>query len=213
MFAAGGQSQADIGRSLGVSHQTVSDWHSLWKRGGTEALRAAGRAGRRPKLTARQLAEVEAALRKGPEGKRLWHRSVDTGPGGRGHRGGYRCQLSPGTCLAGSSRTARLDPPEAGTPGDRARRRGNRAMGDQAVAEGNKSARRRGALIVFQMRPGAYNDESLIEFLTEMHTLLEDRLLTLIWDGLASHPQPKDERVAFYSAFLAPGRTAPRLRP
>ena len=113
-------------------------------------------------------------------------------------------------------------------------------MGDQAVAEGKKSARRRGALIVFQdesgfsllasvrstwaprgktpvlrhhfswkrlsmagvlayepdgtdaqlvfqMRPGAYNDESLIEFLTEMHTLLEDRLLTLIWDGLASH--------------------------
>ena len=43
------------------------------------------------------------------------------------------------------------------------------------------------AWLVFQMRPGAYNDESLIEFLTEMHTLLEDRLVTLIWDGLPSH--------------------------
>ncbi|MGO9963410.1 MAG: IS630 family transposase [Acidimicrobiales bacterium] len=43
------------------------------------------------------------------------------------------------------------------------------------------------AQLVFQMRPGAYNDESLIEFLTEMHTLLEDRLVTLIWDGLPSH--------------------------
>jgi hypothetical protein len=32
---------------------------------GTEAQRAAGRAGRRPNLTARQLAEVEAALEKG----------------------------------------------------------------------------------------------------------------------------------------------------
>jgi putative transposase len=37
------------------------------------------------------------------------------------------------------------------------------------------------------MRPGAYNDESLIEFLAEMHTLLEDRRVTLIWDGLPSH--------------------------
>jgi hypothetical protein len=113
-------------------------------------------------------------------------------------------------------------------------------MGERAVAEGKKSARRRGAVIVFQdepgfsllpsvrstwaprgktpvlrhhfswkrlsmagalayepdatvaqlvfqMRPGAYNDESLIEFLTEMHALLEDRLVTLIWDGLPSH--------------------------
>ena len=76
MFATGAQSQADIGRKLGVSHQTVSDWHAVWKRGGTEALRAAGRAGRRPKLTASQLAEVEAALQKGPKangyGTDLW---------------------------------------------------------------------------------------------------------------------------------------------
>jgi DNA-binding transcriptional regulator YiaG len=33
MFAAGAISQADIGRNLGVSHQTVSDWHSVWRRG------------------------------------------------------------------------------------------------------------------------------------------------------------------------------------
>jgi transposase len=67
MFAEGGLKQADIGRELGVSHQTVSDWHAVWKEGGTEALRGAGRAGRRPKLTAGQLAEVEAALEKGPK--------------------------------------------------------------------------------------------------------------------------------------------------
>jgi transposase len=76
MFAAGAQSQADIGRKLGVSHQTVSDWHAVWRKGGAEALRGAGRAGRRPKLTARQLAEVEAALEKGPKangyGTDLW---------------------------------------------------------------------------------------------------------------------------------------------
>jgi hypothetical protein len=37
------------------------------------------------------------------------------------------------------------------------------------------------------MRPGAYNDESLIKLLTEMHVLLEDRKVTLIWDGLPLH--------------------------
>ena len=113
-------------------------------------------------------------------------------------------------------------------------------MGERVVAEGKRSARRRGALIVFQdesgfsllpsvrstwapraktpvlrhhfswkrlsmagalayepdgtdaqlvfqMRPGAYNDESLIELLTEMHVLLKDRKVTLIWDGLPLH--------------------------
>jgi transposase len=43
------------------------------------------------------------------------------------------------------------------------------------------------ACLVFQMRPGAYNDETLIEFLTEMHTLLDGRKVTVIWDGLPSH--------------------------
>jgi transposase len=42
------------------------------------------------------------------------------------------------------------------------------------------------AHLVFQLRPGAYNDETLIEFLTEMHQL-EQRRVLLIWDGLPSH--------------------------
>jgi transposase len=58
--------QAEIGRELGVSHQTVSDWHEVWVQGGKEALRGAGRAGRRPKLSAAQLVEVEQALMEGP---------------------------------------------------------------------------------------------------------------------------------------------------
>jgi len=43
------------------------------------------------------------------------------------------------------------------------------------------------ASLVFQLRPGAYNDETLIEFLTEMNVLLEGRKVNLIWDGLPSH--------------------------
>jgi len=65
LFAQGVR-QAEIARQVGVTHQTVSDWHAAWKQGGREALRSAGRAGRLPKLTAEQLAEVTAALSKGP---------------------------------------------------------------------------------------------------------------------------------------------------
>ena len=61
-----GVPQADVARQLGVSRQSVSRWHADWQRGGTGALKAAGRAGRMPRLTAAQLAQVERALRRGP---------------------------------------------------------------------------------------------------------------------------------------------------
>ena len=67
LFAKGRLSQADIGRELGVSHQTVSDWHEKWRAGGKAALKSAGRAGRPPKVTPKQLAEVERALERGPK--------------------------------------------------------------------------------------------------------------------------------------------------
>ena len=43
------------------------------------------------------------------------------------------------------------------------------------------------ASLVFGMQPGAYNDESLMEFLTELHRHLDGDKVTLIWDGLPSH--------------------------
>ncbi|MGI9147996.1 MAG: transposase [Chloroflexota bacterium] len=43
------------------------------------------------------------------------------------------------------------------------------------------------AHLVFQLCPGAYNDETLIEFLTELNQLEQQRPLLLIWDGLPSH--------------------------
>jgi transposase len=70
MRAAGlftkGVSQADIGRELGVSHQTVSDWHKLWLVGGKQALKRTGQPGRPRKVTDADLAKVERALEKGP---------------------------------------------------------------------------------------------------------------------------------------------------
>ncbi|HKA02868.1 MAG TPA: transposase [Acidimicrobiales bacterium] len=43
------------------------------------------------------------------------------------------------------------------------------------------------ARLVFQTRPGAYHDESLITFLDAVHDELGAAKVTLIWDGLPSH--------------------------
>ena len=64
---AKGVSQADIGRELEVSHQTVSDWHEKWAVGGKQALRRTGQPGRPPKVSGADLAKVERALEKGPK--------------------------------------------------------------------------------------------------------------------------------------------------
>ena len=61
-----GKSQADVVRELEVSRQSVSRWHADWVAGGTDALRAAGRAGRLPQLDQADLKGIERRLRKGP---------------------------------------------------------------------------------------------------------------------------------------------------
>ncbi len=61
-----GKSQADVVRALGVSRQSASRWYGDWKKGGVGALRSAGRAGRKPRLDADQLRQVDEALRLGP---------------------------------------------------------------------------------------------------------------------------------------------------
>ena len=47
------------------------------------------------------------------------------------------------------------------------------------------------ATLLFPMRPGSYNDESLIVFLTELHGHLGGSKATVIWDGLPSHRSAK----------------------
>jgi transposase len=63
---AKGKSQAEVARALGVSRQSISRWYDAWQTEGESGLAAAGRAGRKPKLTAAQLGQVEQELLRGP---------------------------------------------------------------------------------------------------------------------------------------------------
>jgi transposase len=65
MFARG-KRQVDVVAELGVSAQTASRWYRAWQQGGRAALAGSGRAGRARRLSDAQLADVEAALAKGP---------------------------------------------------------------------------------------------------------------------------------------------------
>jgi transposase len=62
-----GKRQVDVVAELGVSAQTASRWYRAWQTGGRQALAGPGRAGRTPKLTDEQLAEVTDALTQGPQ--------------------------------------------------------------------------------------------------------------------------------------------------
>jgi hypothetical protein len=43
------------------------------------------------------------------------------------------------------------------------------------------------AFLLFSTCPGSYNDEALVEFLGELHDLVGERKVILVWDGLPSH--------------------------
>ncbi|MFF0146901.1 transposase [Amycolatopsis sulphurea] len=62
-----GQRQVDVVTELGVSAQTASRWYRAWAGGGRPALAGTGRAGRLPRLSDKQIAEVAVALKKGPK--------------------------------------------------------------------------------------------------------------------------------------------------
>jgi hypothetical protein len=55
------------------------------------------------------------------------------------------------------------------------------------VAMARQIQQSRWAHLLFQLRPGAYNDETLIEFLSELHQLEQQRPVVLIWDVLPAH--------------------------
>lgn len=61
-----GETQAAVARRLDVSRTTAMRWAQAWEEEGREGLRAAGRAGRKPRLSSDQLDAVEQALLQGP---------------------------------------------------------------------------------------------------------------------------------------------------
>jgi transposase len=62
---AKGETQAWVARQMKASRQSVSRWYGQWKTGGVKGLQAAGRAGRKPRLSRIQLRRVDTALRQG----------------------------------------------------------------------------------------------------------------------------------------------------
>ena len=62
-----GYNQSETARRLGVARQSVSEWRRQYREHGSEALRQAGRAGRKPLLDAAQLERLTALLLEGPE--------------------------------------------------------------------------------------------------------------------------------------------------
>ena len=71
-----GCSQAEVARQTGVSRESARRWHKEWENGGKNGLKQAGRAGRKPRLNAPQLAALRRGLMEGPEvlgyGTGLW---------------------------------------------------------------------------------------------------------------------------------------------
>jgi len=60
-----GERLAFVARAVHASRQSISRWYQAWKQGGLAGLRAADRAGRKPKLDRQQLAQVESWLLQG----------------------------------------------------------------------------------------------------------------------------------------------------
>lgn len=67
LLGKGDLNQSEIARRLKVCRQTVSRWAQEHHNGGKEALKKAGRAGRRPELSEADLKRLAELLKKGPE--------------------------------------------------------------------------------------------------------------------------------------------------
>jgi transposase len=62
-----GQLEAEVARRVGVHRQSVNRWAQQLAAGGRAALKHPGRAGRKPRLTGRDVATIRAGLKRGPE--------------------------------------------------------------------------------------------------------------------------------------------------
>jgi transposase len=62
-----GYAEAEVARRVEVSRQSINRWAKSLRAEGRMALKRAGRAGRRPKLSAADLLRLEQCLKQGPE--------------------------------------------------------------------------------------------------------------------------------------------------
>ena len=62
-----GLSESEVARRVKVSHTSVNRWAGVRAKQGGEGLKQAGRAGRKPRLSAEDLKRLEQGLLKGPE--------------------------------------------------------------------------------------------------------------------------------------------------
>jgi len=62
-----GVHQSEVARRVGVHRQSVSRWAQQLEAAGLSGLKKAGRAGRKPRLSAEDLKKIEQGLKRGPE--------------------------------------------------------------------------------------------------------------------------------------------------
>src|SRR5271155_3609653 len=64
---AKGLSQSEVARRVGAHRQSVSKWAAELRVNGRAGLKKAGRAGRKPRLRAEQINQLERRLKRGPQ--------------------------------------------------------------------------------------------------------------------------------------------------
>jgi transposase len=156
----------ECGPSVGVRRATAHRWYHAWRAEGREALRAAGRAGRKPRLDRRQWARIAAALLQGPTAH------------------GFATELWTlpriATVIVRRTWAPRGQPPVLHDTGANWKRL------SIAAALGFRWDGRRTRLY-FQTRPGTYTDTTLISFLRALKRHFRGQRIVLIWDGLGAH--------------------------
>src|SRR2546421_10237568 len=66
-----GESQAAVARALDVTTAAANHWDQAWRAKGRKGLKAAGRAGRKPRLGRGRLGKAPPPFRAGPRGDGL----------------------------------------------------------------------------------------------------------------------------------------------
>src|ERR1700724_3376214 len=66
---AKGLSQSEVARRVGAHRQSVSKWAAELEAKGRAGLKKADRAGRKPRLSAEQISQIEQGLKRGPQAR------------------------------------------------------------------------------------------------------------------------------------------------